>query len=49
MRLFKRRKKPGQTIDAVAEIDEHQAEIQGRGRPDLSGTAKPMQQPSCGF
>ena len=49
MRLFKRRKKPGQTIDAVAEIDEHQAEIQGRGRPDLSGTAKPMQQGAKAF
>lgn len=49
MKLFKRRKKPGQTIDAVAEIEEHQAEIQGRGRPDLSGTAKPMQQGAKAF
>ncbi|MFJ3465169.1 type IV secretion system protein VirB10 [Achromobacter spanius] len=49
MRFFKRRKKPGQTIDAVAEIEEHQAEIQGRGRPDLSGTAKPMQQGAKAF
>jgi len=49
MKFFKRRKKPGQTIDAVSEIEEHQAEIQGRGRPDLSGTAKPMQQGAKAF
>lgn len=49
MKFFKRRKKPGQTIDAVAEIEEHQAQIQGRGRPDLSGTAKPMQQGAKAF
>lgn len=49
MRFFKRRKKPGQIIDAVAEIEEHQAEIQGRGRPDLSGTARPMQQGAKAF
>ncbi|AOU96164.1 type IV secretion system protein VirB10 [Achromobacter ruhlandii] len=49
MRLFKRRKKPGQTIDAVAEIEEHQAQIEGRGRPDLSGTARPMQQGAKAF
>ncbi|MFJ3465296.1 type IV secretion system protein VirB10 [Achromobacter spanius] len=49
MRLFKGRKKPGQTIDAVAEIEEHQAQIEGRGRPDLSGTAKPMQQGAKAF
>ena len=49
MKFFRRRKKPGQTIDAVAEIEEHQAEIQGRGRPDLSGTAKPMQQGAKAF
>ena len=29
MKFFKRRKRPGQTIDAVAEIEEHQAQIQG--------------------
>lgn len=49
MRFFKRRRKPGQTIDAVAEIEEHQAVMQGRGRPDLSGTAKPMQQGAKAF
>ncbi|MEN5343914.1 type IV secretion system protein VirB10 [Achromobacter mucicolens] len=49
MKFFKRRRKPGQTIDAVAEIEEHQAQIQGRGRPDLSGTAKPMQQGAKAF
>ncbi|MCD0501345.1 hypothetical protein LP085_31190, partial [Achromobacter sp. MY14] len=49
MNLFKRRKKPGQTIDAVAEIEEHQAQIEGRGRPDLSGTARPMQQGAKAF
>ncbi|WBX89174.1 type IV secretion system protein VirB10 [Achromobacter mucicolens] len=49
MKFFKRRKKPGQTIDAVAEIEEHQAQIQGRGRPDLSGTAKTMQQGAKAF
>ena len=49
MKFFKRRKRPGQTIDAVAEIEEHQAQIQGRGRPDLSGTAKPMQQGAKAF
>lgn len=49
MKIFKRRKKPGQTIDAVAEIEEHQAQIQGRGRPDLSSTAKPMQQGAKAF
>ena len=27
MKFFKRRKRPGQTIDAVAEIEEHQAQI----------------------
>ena len=49
MKFFRRRKKPGQTIDAVAEIEEHQAQIEGRGRPDLSGTAKPMQQGAKAF
>lgn len=49
MKFFKRRRRPGQTIDAVAEIEEHQAQIQGRGRPDLSGTAKPMQQGAKAF
>jgi type IV secretion system protein VirB10 len=49
MRLFKRRKKPRQIIDAVAEIEDYQAHIEGRGRPDLSGTAKPMQQGAKAF
>ncbi|MBB1597468.1 hypothetical protein A9973_25730 [Achromobacter sp. UMC46] len=28
-------------VDAVAEIEEHQAQIEGRGRPDLHGSARP--------
>lgn len=43
MKFFKRRKKAGQPIDAVAEIEDHQARIEGRGRPDMAGGARPMQ------
>lgn len=41
MKLFKRRRLPSKTVDAVAEIEEHQAQIEGRGRPDLQGSARP--------
>nr|WP_313658805.1 type IV secretion system protein VirB10 [Achromobacter ruhlandii] len=42
MKWFKRRNKRGAPIDAVALIEEHQATVAGRGRPDLQGTARPM-------
>lgn len=41
MRIFKRRRSGGKVIDAVAEIEKHQAQIEGRGLPDLHGSARP--------
>lgn len=42
MKWFKRRNKRTAPIDAVAHIEEHQAAVAGRGRPDLQGAARPM-------
>lgn len=42
MNWFKRRNKRAAPIDAVAHIEEHQAAVAGRGRPDLQGAARPM-------
>lgn len=42
MKWFKRRNKRAAPIDAVAHIEEHQAAVAGRGRPDLQGAARPM-------
>lgn len=42
MKWFKRRNKRTAPIDAVAHIEEHQAAVSGRGRPDLQGAARPM-------
>ncbi|CAB3744837.1 type IV secretion system protein VirB10 [Achromobacter kerstersii] len=41
MKFFKRRRLPGKTVDAVSEIEEHRAQMEGRGRPDLQGSARP--------
>jgi type IV secretion system protein VirB10 len=42
MKWFRRRKKRTAPIDAVALIEEHQAAVAGRGRPDLQGAARPL-------
>lgn len=42
MKWFRRRKKKAAPIDAVAMIEEHQATVAGRGRPDLQGAARPL-------
>lgn len=41
MRLLKRRRSAGKPVDAVAEIEQRQAEIEGRGMPDLQRAARP--------
>lgn len=41
MKFFKRRRRAPATVDAVAEIEREQAQIEARGRPDLQGAAKP--------
>lgn len=41
MRLLKRRRSAGKPVDAVAEIEQRQAEIEGRGMPNLQGAARP--------
>lgn len=42
MNWFKRRNKRAAAIDAVALIEEHQAGVAGRGRPDLQEAERPM-------
>ncbi len=41
MKFLKRRRSAGKTVDAVAEIEERQAQIEGRGMPDLHGSVRP--------
>ncbi|MDH0090877.1 type IV secretion system protein VirB10 [Achromobacter mucicolens] len=41
MRFFKRKRRASAPVDAVAEIERQQAQIEARGRPDLQGAAKP--------
>ncbi len=41
MKFLKRRRTAGKTIDAIAEIEHHQAQIEGRGLPDLHGSVRP--------
>ncbi len=51
MKFFKRRKKPGQTIDAVSEIEEHQAEIQAAAVRTCRALPSPCnraRKPLCG-
>lgn len=42
MNPFRRGKKHSESVDAVAQIEAHQAEIIGRGRPDLQDGARPL-------
>lgn len=41
MKFFKRRGTSGKAIDAVAEIEQFQARMEGRGRPSLEGSVRP--------
>ncbi|MBJ7262856.1 MAG: type IV secretion system protein VirB10 [Burkholderiaceae bacterium] len=41
MKFLKRRRTAGKAIDAVAEIEHYQAQIEGRGLPNLHGSARP--------
>ncbi|MBJ7264355.1 MAG: type IV secretion system protein VirB10 [Burkholderiaceae bacterium] len=41
MKFFKRQRRAEKAIDAVAEIEHHQARIEGRSLPDLHGSARP--------
>lgn len=41
MKFLKRKRGANAPVDAVAEIERQQAQIEARGRPDLQGAAKP--------
>jgi len=51
MRFLSKKKQrlPSRQVDAVAEIEKHQAQIDGRSKPDLTGAVKPVPQGAKAF